>query len=375
MLKGIHLSLMIGPAVPVPVSQAVVDALTEVEVRVAAGERSGFKLVFNLSNQSPLQTAFLLAAGNLPPIMRVILVATVNGTADVLIDGVISRYSIAPGSAAGHSQLTLLGHDLTLLMDLIDFSGTPYPAMPAEARVALCIAKYAVLGIVPMVVPSVLIDVPIPTQQIPRHQGTDLKYIQNLAEEVGYVFYLEPGPVPGMNKGYWGPAIKVGPPQPALTLNMDMHTNCDGITFNFDSQSKSLPVVLIQNQASKLPIPVPIPDITPLNPPLGLIKPLPSRLEPVNDTAKYSPVRAAAIGLTKAAKSADTVSGTGSLDVLRYGRLLKARQLVGVRGAGLAFDGLYYVKSVTHSIKLGSYAQSFELTRNGLISTLPTVPV
>ena len=43
--------------------------------------------------------------------------------------------------------------------------------------------------------------------------------------------------------------------------------------------------------------------------------------------------------------------------------MLKARGLVGVRGAGPAFDGLYYVKSVTHSIKRGEYKQSFTLTR------------
>jgi hypothetical protein len=40
----------------------------------------------------------------------------------------------------------------------------------------------------------------------------------------------------------------------------------------------------------------------------------------------------------------------------------------------MAFDGLYYVKSVTHNIKRGEYKQSFELGRNGLISTLPKVP-
>ena len=39
----------------------------------------------------------------------------------------------------------------------------------------------------------------------------------------------------------------------------------------------------------------------------------------------------------------------------------KPRQLVGVRGAGPAFDGLYYVKSVTHNIKRGEYKQSFTL--------------
>jgi hypothetical protein len=80
------------------------------------------------------------------------------------------------------------------------------------------------------------------------------------------------------------------------------------------------------------------------------------------------------IGLAKAAKSADGVTANGSLDVLRYGRVLKARKLVGVRGAGAAFDGLYYVKSVTHNIKRGEYKQSFTLSRNGLLSTFQTVP-
>jgi len=55
--------------------------------------------------------------------------------------------------------------------------------------------------------------------------------------------------------------------------------------------------------------------------------------------------------------------------------VLQARRLVGVRGAGPSFDGLYYVKSVTHNIKRGEYKQSFTLSRNGLISTLPRLPV
>ena len=47
--------------------------------------------------------------------------------------------------------------------------------------------------------------------------------------------------------------------------------------------------------------------------------------------------------------------------------------LVGVRGAGLAYDGLYYVNSVTHKIKRGEYKQSFSLSRDGLISNTPVV--
>jgi hypothetical protein len=84
-------------------------------------------------------------------------------------------------------------------------------------------------------------------------------------------------------------------------------------------------------------------------------------------------MQAAGIGLAKAAKTAEVVTARGSLNVLRYG-VLKARELVGVRGAGMAFDGLYYVRSVTHNIQRGEYTQEFELSRNGLISTLATVP-
>ena len=68
--------------------------------------------------------------------------------------------------------------------------------------------------------------------------------------------------------------------------------------------------------------------------------------------------------------NSDAISGSGSLDVLRYGHVLRPRMLVGVRGAGLAYDGLYYVDSVTHNIKRGEYKQNFTLSRDGLISLI-----
>ena len=375
MLKGVHLTLMIGPAVPVPVSREVLDALTGVQVTTTAGQTSGFQLALSLSTQSPLHTAFLLSQGSSIPMIRVIIVVTANGTPEVLMDGVMTNHELAPGADAGHFTLTVTGEDLSRVMDYVDFSGIPYPAMPPEARVLAILAKYAVLGIAPMVIPSLLLDVPIPTERIPRQQGKDLAYIKQLAEDVGYVFYVEPGPAPGVSVAYWGPEIKVGAPQPALNVDMQAHTNVESLSFSFNSESKTLPVVFVQNQTSKIPIPIPLPDITPLSPPLGLVPPLPKNIEPVTGTAKLSTVRAALLAMAKAAKTSDAVSATGSLDVLRYGRVLKARRLVGLRGAGAAFDGLYYVKSVTHNIKRGEYKQNFTLTRNGLLSTVPVVPV
>lgn len=374
MLKGINLTLMIGPAVPIPVPREVVDALTSVRVTTASGKRSGFELTFDLSNDSPLQTAFLLTSGNLPPVMRVVIVVTVNGTPDVIMDGVITNHQISPGSDPHHSLLTLTGEDLSALMDWLDLSGIPYPCLPPEGRVLAMVAKYAFLGVIPGIIPSVLMDIPIPVERIPEQRGTDLTYINYLADLVGYVFYIDPGPQPGMSVAYWGPEIKFGTPQPALNVQMDAHTNVESLSFRFDKEKAVLPIVVIQNQATKVPIPIPIPPITPLNPPLGAVQPFPNRIEWITETAKYNPIQGALIGLAKASRSADTVSASGSLDVLRYGRLLKARKLVGVRGVGLAFDGLYYVTGVTHNIKRGEYKQSFELSRNGLISITSKVP-
>jgi len=373
MLEGIYLTLLAGPVVPVPVPKAVVDALTSVQATTAAGQRSGFQLKFTLSNRSPLHTVFLVAAGQ-TPLLRVVAVLTVNGTPQVLFDGVTTRNDVAPGPQPGESTLTLTGEDLTRVMDLTEIPGLPFPAMPPELRVLTILAKYAVFGVAPLIIPSLFTDVPIPIDKIPAQQGTDLKYIEQLADEAGYVFYVEPGPAPGTNVAYWGPEIKIGVPQPALNLDLDAHTNVESLSFSFNGTGKELPIVFIQNQLTKVPIPIPIPDLNPLQPPLGVIPPLPTGIKVLRDTAKLTPMQAISRGLAAAGRSADAVNGTGALDVVRYGRLLKARSLVGVRGAGPAYDGLYYVKSVTTTLKRGEIKQSFNLTRNALVSITPAVP-
>ncbi len=373
MNAAFHLTLLVGPVVPVPAPQVVLDALTGVQVTSNTDGPSGFQLTFTLSNKSPLQTIFLVAAGQ-TPMLRVIIIMTLNGAPQVLMDGVMTRNDISPGSQPGESTLTVTGEDLTKAMDLIDFTGIPYPAMPVEARVALIVAKYAVFGMVPLVVPTLFPDVPIPIERYPTHKGTDLKYLRQLAAEAGYVFYVDPGPAPGVNIAYWGPEIKVGVPQPALNLDMDAHTNVQSLTFNFNTANTTLPIVYIQNQLTKVPIPIPIPNVNPLQPPLGVIPAPITNVTVLRETAKLSPMAAVMRGLAEASRSADAVSGSGTLDVVRYGRMLKARSLVGVRGVGMAYDGLYFVKSVTSTIKRGEFKQNFNLTRNGLVSITPAVP-
>ncbi len=371
MASELTLSLLIGTVQPQPVPREVMESLVSASVTVSATEKSGFDLSFAVSTGSPLLTA-LLPSGYFDPPTRVILVVTMSGTSTVLMDGVITLQEMVPSDEPGKSVLSIKGDDLTRMLDVIDLSGFPWPAMPAEARVALAVAKYIPLyGIVPLIIPSVLIDVPNPLTEIPQQEGTDLTYIKSLAANVGYVFFIQPGPLPGMNLAYWGPklgtAIPFLPTPPPIAIDWDGASNVESLQFSFDGFAKTQWIVWIQ--IASIPIPIPVPDINPINPPLGLKSPLPLKISPMPGLAKYSPIQAAGIALAKAASTANVISGQGTLDVLRYGSILPARTIVEVRGAGITYDGEYFVDSTTHTIKPGSYKQSFTLSRNALIAS------
>jgi hypothetical protein len=370
----LYLTLLVGPVLAVPAPKPLMDALTAAEVTVSATAKSGFQLSFTLANNSPLQLFFLLAMGAPIPLIRVILVAAFGGLPQVIMDGVVKHHEIVPDAMQGSSQLVVTGEDLSAVMDLADNSGTPFPGLSPDLRVAAILAKYGTYGIVPNVVPVVTPDVDVPTERIPSQKGTDLAYIQQLAKEAGYVFFLQPGPTPGVSQAYWGPQIKIGVPQPALNVNMDTWTNVESLNFRYAPETAISPIVYLQDPDTGAVQKVAIPGVNPLNPALGAVVPIAQKTEPLEYTAKLTVAQALMAGYAKAAETADVVSGDGTISVLRYGGILQARQLVGVRGAGLAFDGLYYVDSTKHQIKPGEYKQSFTLKRNALVSNVPSVP-
>ncbi|ADW69488.1 hypothetical protein [Granulicella tundricola] len=374
MLKGLYLSLFLGPMVPVPAPKSVVDALVSAQVNTG-GERSGFQLVFSMNKKSDLYRKLLPAGALDPMVTRVILVCTLGGTPNVLIDGIVTRHEVAPSNQAGQSLLTLTGEDLTVLMDVVQFPMLRYPCMPAIARLNLIVAKYAIFGIAPLIIPPLFDDVPLPTDKIPTQTGSDLAYIKKLASDFGYIFYLVPGPVPGVSVFYFGPDVRVPVPQPALNVNMDANTNVESLSFSLDGLAKKVVIMTIMDPITgKIPIPIPVPNISLLRPPLGARLTAPAKVEFPPDGGNKNSIEAIALALAKTGATGEAVTGTGTLNVLRYGRVLNAFQLVGVRGASSTYDGLYYVRTVSHSIKHGEYKQNFTLSRDGLISQTPVVP-
>jgi hypothetical protein len=374
MASPLYLSLLIGPMEPVPAPKPIADALLSAEVTESATGRSGFQLTFTLGDSSILQTLFLLVGGSPLPILRVVLLVTFPGIPQVLIDGVVLHTEVQPDAMSGSSKLVVTGQDLTALMDLIDFSGLPYPGMTSDLRALTILAKYAMFGVVPEVIPVPAPDIPIPLLLTHSQKKTDYQYLLHLAQEVGYVFYLVPGPLPGTSQAYWGPEVRFGMPQTSLNVNLDTWTNVESLNFRYEPQNAVLPVVFIQDPITKIPIPIPIPPVTPFDPPMGLAVMPPPKVEFMSGIAKLNPAIALMKGFARVTETSDVVVGDGTIDVMRYGQPLRARSLVGVRGAGLAFDGMHYVDQATHQLKPGEYKQSFVLKRNALAANTPVVP-
>jgi hypothetical protein len=375
MLDGIHLTLMIGPVLPVPAPKVVIDAVQSVQV-TSGKDKTGFQITFSVSKKSPLLTTMLPAGYFDPMSTRVVIAVTLGGFPHVLMDGIVTRQELVPSSEPGQATLTVTGEDLSVLMDVVEMPFMRYPATPSIGRVYLILAKYAAFGIVPLAIPPFIDDTPIPTGEVPTHKGTDLAYLKQLANRCGYVFYIEPGPLPGQSIAYWGPDIRIPVPQRALSSNMDAHTNVESLNFSLDGLAKKVVVVTIFDPVkNRVPIVVPIPNFNLFKPPLGARPTLPSKVEFPDYMTKEQMPNAVNRVLGILARSSDSISVSGSLDVTRYGSVLRNRMLVGVRGGGLAYDGMYYVNSVTHTLKRGEYKQSFQLSRDGLISITPRVVV
>jgi hypothetical protein len=221
----------------------------------------------------------------------------------------------------------------------------------------------------------VIDDLTNPVEKFASQHGTDRAYLKKLATDAGYVFYVEPGPTPGANTAYFGPDVRISAPQPALTINMGGQSNVDSLSFSLDGVAKKIVVMTVMDPVTRrIPIPVPVPNINLLRPPLGARVTLPAKVEFPSNSAPLPLNKALSDALGLSFRSSDAVTGTGSLDVLIYGRVLRSRMIVGVRGAGVTYDGLYYVNSVTHSLQRGKFKQNFSLSRDGLVSQTSAIP-
>jgi hypothetical protein len=374
-LLGLHLTVLIGPTVPLPVPGPVMEMLNGVEVTHRDEGRSGFQVVFKAARNKRMFMDYpLFMNPQFRPGNRVIISVSFGAMPKVLMDGIITEQQLTPAKGADPAVLTLTGEDVSVKMDLEEKS-EEHPAQPENIIAMKIIAQYAVYGLIPIVIPPISLDVPLPMERIPVQQATDLRYLTELAARHAYVFYVEPGPVIGTNKAYWGPPIRVGIPQRALTVDMGPATNVDSINFEHNATEATRVQGSVQDRTSNQRIPVM--SFVTTRPPLAVNLPFMSpstmRLQRYRADSGQDAAQATAQAQAQTDASMDVVKVTGQLNAAKYGGALQARGLVGLRGVGWSYDGFYYVKEVKHAIRAGEYKQDFTLTREGTGSTVPAV--
>jgi len=374
---GIHLTLMIGPTVAVPAPPLYLETLQSLQVTHNDTGRSGFQITFQAGRPGPASVMEypLLALPLLKVFNRVILIVTINAIPQVLMDGIITNQQLSPGDQPGTGTITITGEDVSVMMDMEE-KNVEHPAHPELVIANKLILSYPQYGLIPMVIPPIAMDVPLPIERIPAQRSTDLEYLKDMAGRHGYVFYVTPGPAPFVNTAYWGPPVRVGLPQRALSVNLGPQTNVNTISF----QNNGLAPILVagQLQDRQTNQTVPVQTFASTRPPLSS-QPAVITNQPNVRTRRFQGSGlniAQSFGRAQAqtdASTDDTVTVSGELDSVRYGAMLSARSLVGMRGVGFSFDGFYYVKSVTHNITRGDYKQSFTLTRDGSGALSPVV--
>lgn len=376
---GIYLTLLIGPTVPLPAPRELVEALHSVEITQADQGRSGFQVVFQVGRAGRDDIADYSLTKNplLKVFNRVIVQVTLGTTVEVLMDGIITNQQLSPSQEPGKSTYTITGEDVSIMMDLEETS-KEHKAQDEATIARMIIASYAKYGLIPKVVsPKAFSDRPTPNERIPTQQGTDLQYLQTLAERFAHVFYVTPGPAVGTNTAYWGPPQRDARPQNALTVNMGAFSNVTSVDF----QTNALAVTEVDGkvQDRKTNKVVSVSETQSERRSLAkqsALKTQPHRRlrqfrETGRDTARA--VRRAQAITDRSVDDVVTVSG--KLEPIRYGGLLHLRGVVGLRGVGASYDGLYYVKAVTHTLSRGNYVQAFTITREGLGTTTRSLSI
>jgi len=363
---GIRLLLWLGNPIPFPQPPEVIQALTVTEV-TQTDEGDGFQLTFTLSKDG-LADFPLLRDPAVDLFSRVVIGVVTGAVPQVLINGVITHHQLDPHPEPGQTTFTVTGRDVSVMMDLEERNDS-FPNQPDFLIVARTLARYADLGLIPVVTPTT--DIPLLIQRIPRQAETDLQFIRRMARRNGYVFNVNPI-LPNVNQAVFGPELRAAVPQSALAMNSITGDNVVALSFSNDG----LAPVGVAGGSFIEPISksiVPIPSFPSLRQPPLTLSPTPTkRKEQLRESANETPSRAFLSSVAKVTNAPEPVTGTGEVDTSRYGSVLRARGLVGVSGVG-AYDGFYYLRQVTHHIEIGKYSQSFVMTREGTDSISPVV--
>lgn len=338
-----------------PLPLPFVSALREIEVETSTEQAGVFRLRFDLS-QTAIGDWDVLQFDIFRPLVPVqIRVSAGIGISEPIINGYVKEAKLDNRSAPGRSALEVVGMDATATLMNLHEKLMPWPNLPDSVMATGIFGQY---GIIPAVFPTPPSRVILETTTIQR--TTDIRFLKLLAGRNAFECFVQPDPVVGLDLGIFRPPQIVFPPQGVLSVNFGIATNMESFNVSYDMLQPTSALAVALDDATKAPMP----GIAPAAPelPMGLEPTLlrilspfgPPRVRPAGtDAANAAELMTTSLSI--ASRSSRCIRGSGEVDGLRYGRVLRPGLPVAVRGAGRQHSGIYYVTQVTHTISADRY--------------------
>jgi phage protein D len=299
-----------------------------------------------------------------PRLAKVKISVTIgSGSAIPLIAGYVIETRAEMSNTPGDSVLSVVAMDPTVLMHLEE-KVKAWPNM-SDSDVANAIFGDNAYDFTPVVDDTKWKREE--SNQTLIQRGSDIAFLQKLAERNGFECFVELNASTGEIEGHFHAPKHDENPQGVLSVNMGSATNVDSFAVHFDMLGPTTAKVTGVDVASD--------DNQPAQAAESDQKALGSK--PATSADRPRTVLLSGTGMSETGElqtlaqavvdqSAWAIVAEGELNTSAYGDVLRAKKPISVRGAGKTFSGTYYVEKVLHTLTSDGYTQRFTLRRNAV---------
>lgn len=359
-------SFFIVQVLKAPLPKPFVDALESIEVECSTDAASILRLRFALS-RNWLGDWDLLMLDLFRPLLPVsVRLAFGSFVPETLVNGYVRETKLLNGDRPGQARLEVVAMDATAtLMNHIE-QPMPYPNQPDNIVAMQMFARYGIVATPVTVFPVPMTRTMLDTQTTVR--APDIHYLRRAARLHGHELYVQPEPLSGLDVAHFHPPFTALPTQGVLSTDFGAATNMSGFHVTYDTLRPTMALGVAVDARTKAPVPAVVPVAS--EPPMGLepalLRVLPPAITRPLMCNAANPAEALLQARSLANRTSRALKASGTVDGLKFGRILRAGLSVAIRGAGRQHSGNYYVTRVTHTIRRGGYDQAFEAWRNAV---------
>jgi len=287
-----------------------------------------------------------------------------SGPSVPLIHGYVIETDIDFSNQPNGSVISVVAMDPTVLMHLEE-RVKPWPNM-SHSDIANAIFSASDYGFTPVVTDTGY--TPNENDHTVMQRGTDIQFLNQLAEANGYECFIGLNESSGEVEGHFHPPETDGDPQATLSVNMGSATNVNRFRARYDmlGPTQAAATVVDYEQKSDEPGQADSSSQTSLGSDESTTSDHPRKVLlsglGVGESAEVQRATQSVVD-----RSSWAITAEGELNTAAFGAVLRAKEPVMVRGVGKEFSGRYYVYKVVHLITSdGTYLQRFTLRRNAV---------